>query len=144
MRSFFPEGMPVPEFEIDTAAFWNACKEHKLKIQRCRRCKAYRHPPSAVCHECHSFEHEYVTSRGIGEVYTFTIIHHATIPLVAGLVPYNAVLVQLLDCGGAKILSNVVDVANERIEIGMLVEVVWDDVSPTVSLPRFRRYVGSS
>jgi uncharacterized OB-fold protein len=125
--------------EIDTAGYWEGCRAHELRIQRCTRCKTYRHTPAPVCYECHSFEHEYVTSNGVGEVYTYTIIHHAVIPLVAQLVPYNAVVVQLLDCGGAKIMSNLVDVPNDEITIGMRVEVTWDDVSPEISLPRFRR-----
>lgn len=142
MSSYFPNGMPIPRSEIETAEFWDGCRAHELRIQRCRRCKAYRHPPAPVCHECHSFEHEFVVSRGLGEVLTYTIVHHAVIPLVADMVPYNAVIVQLMDCGGAKIMSNLTDVPNEEIAIGMSVELEWDDVSEVVALPRFRRLAG--
>ena len=138
MAPFFGEGMPVPAMEIDTEPYWEGCKRHKLMIQRCKRCGTYRHSPAPVCHECHSFDHEFVESAGIGEVYTYTIIHMPLHPATKDQVPYNAVVVQLLDCGGAKIMSNLVEARNEDIRIGSRVQVVWDDVSSDISLPRFR------
>ena len=138
MSAFFDEGMPVPAFEIDTAAFWDGCKQHTLMIQRCKRCGTYRHAPAPVCHECHSFEHEFVESQGIGEVYTYSIIQHPVHPATKAAVPYNTVVVQLLDCGGAKIVSNLIEANNDDIKIGMRVQVAWEDVTPEIALPRFR------
>ena len=135
---FFPMTLPLPDLEIDTAPFWEGCKQHRLLVQRCKRCGEYRHPPSPVCHQCHSFEHEYVESVGTGEVFTFTIVRHPVMPQLNDVVPYNVVVVRLLDCGGAKIISNVVGVPNDAIAIGMRVEVIWDNVCPDFALPRFQ------
>ncbi len=52
--------------------------------------------------------------------------------------PYNAVIVQLRDCGGVRITSNLVDCSNDEVRIGMPVELVWEDVNDEVTLPRFR------
>ena len=35
-------------------------------------------------------------------------------------------------------MSNLVDVDPEKIEIGMPVEVVWEDMSEDLAVPRFR------
>lgn len=137
MANYFPAAMPLPAVDHDNQGYWDGCKEHKLKIQRCKRCGTFRHAPSPVCFQCHSFEHEYVESQGLGEVYSFIIVHHPVHPATKDVVPYNAVVVQLRDCGNVKITSNILGVRNEDIKIGMPVKVTWEDVAPDVSLPRF-------
>lgn len=135
---FFPEGMPLPAADRDTQPFWDACKEHRLVIQRCARCNAYRFAPSPVCADCNSFDWVWDQSEGKGEIYTYTIVHHPTHPATQTAVPYNAIVVQLRDCGQVKITSNLVDCANEDIKVGMPVEVTWEDVAEDVTLHRFR------
>ena len=58
-------------------------------------------------------------------------------PSFAADLPYNVVQVQLDE--GPRLTANLVNVPNAEITIGMRVEVVFDDVTPEVSLPRFRR-----
>ena len=50
--------------------------------------------------------------------------------------PYAIVVVELEE--GARVLSNLVDCPAARIEIGMPVEVVFEDVAAEVTLPKFR------
>jgi hypothetical protein len=40
---------------------------------------------------------------------------------------------------GVRLLSQVVDCPPDELEIGMPVEVVFDDVTDEVTLPKFRR-----
>jgi hypothetical protein len=40
---------------------------------------------------------------------------------------------------GPRLTSNLVDVPNGELRVGMAVEVVFDDVTPEITLPRFRR-----
>src|SRR5437762_14068773 len=100
---FFPEGMPLPAGDRDTQPFWDACKEHKLIIQRCSRCGAYRHVPMPVCWDCQSFDWEWEESKGLGEIYSYIIVHHPVHPATSAVVPYNATVVQLNDCGNGKV-----------------------------------------
>jgi uncharacterized OB-fold protein len=125
--------------DIDTAPFWEGCRERQLRFQRCLRCQRFRHPPIAGCPECGSREVEWVPVRGVGHVYTFTIVHHAVVPAVASDVPYNAVLIELDDAPGVHLISNVIDAAPGDIQIGMEVEVAWEDTRPGVVLPRFKK-----
>ena len=78
------------------------------------------------------------TSQGLGEIYTRTVVHRSVHPATEEAVPYNTVVVRLDDCGSAMITSNLLDVEHDEIEAGMKVSVVWDDVSPEWTLPRFR------
>ena len=137
MAPFFGPEMPIPAMEIDTKEFWENCKQHRLTVQRCVQCDAYRFAPTPVCYECQSPKYEWIESEGIGEVYAWTIAHHGVHPAVTEALPYNSTVVRLLDCGGAMLLTNLVGVENEDIEAGMKVRVEWDEITPDITLPRF-------
>jgi uncharacterized OB-fold protein len=48
-------------------------------------------------------------------------------------------VIALEGAGGARLISNVVDVEVADLHVGMAVQVVWDDVSDQgVAVPRFR------
>jgi hypothetical protein len=110
-------------------------------VQRCDDCGEFRFAPLPICHACRSSAFTWVESTGVGEVYTWTVVHHAVHPATQASVPYNVVVVRLLDCGGAKLVSNVVDIEPAELEAGMRVEVVWDVLDAGPTLPRFRRAV---
>ena len=61
---------------------------------------------------------------------------------LADRVPYNVVVVELEE--GPFFHSNVVGCPNQAVHIGMPVEVVFDDVSEDVTLPRFRPRGGAA
>jgi uncharacterized OB-fold protein len=136
--SAFGAALPAPAADEDTQEFWDACRNHRLVVQQCRACGAFRFAPAPICYACRSTEVDWVRSDGIGEVYTWTVTHRSALPATAELVPYNSVVVKLADCGGAMITSNLVGIDDAEIRAGMRVEVVWDEVSPDVVLPRFR------
>jgi len=133
----FGPGMPRPTIDADTEAFWSACREHRLVVQRCAECGAHRFAPAPVCHRCRSFATELDVSAGRGEVYTWTVVHQVMHPAVADVAPYNVAVVRLDDCGGAMLTTNIVSVDNDELFAGMRVEVRWDDVDDDLSLPRF-------
>lgn len=135
----FAESMPIPIAEPLTEPYWAAAREHRLVIQRCTSCGTFRHLPSELCGHCQSPEHEWVESTGRGTVFTFTIAGHPVHDATAPAVPYNVVIVELDDCGGVMVPSNVVDCEASDVTIGMTLEVVWDDINDDVAIPRFRR-----
>ncbi|MGH7820298.1 MAG: Zn-ribbon domain-containing OB-fold protein [Candidatus Binatia bacterium] len=132
-----PEGLPLPEADALTAPFWEACAEHRLVVQRCTRCGAFGHPPRPLCPRCQSREFEWVESRGLGEIFTYTIAHHAVHPAVKDQVPYGVIVVKLDDCGGVLVTSNLVDAPVERLRVGLRVSLVWDDLAEGIAVPRF-------
>jgi uncharacterized protein len=74
--------------------------------------------------------------RGTGTVASFTICYPPVLPAFADRVPYNAVVVQLDE--GPFMVSNLVDVDNDAIEVGSPVEVIYVDLDDDLSLPQFR------
>jgi len=134
-----PLVIPQPVPNPDNAGFWDGCRQHVLCLQSCVRCGAVRHPPRPACPHCRSFDGEWRRVSGRGVVYTFTIVHGPTLAVFQEQAPYNVVVVQLAE--GPFMVSVLIDTPADRITIGMPVEVVFDDVSDTVTLPKFRPVV---
>jgi uncharacterized OB-fold protein len=135
----FPSEMPRPQIEALTRPFWEAARAGRLVIQRCTACGTFRHLPHAMCSSCQSSAHEWVESAGRGTVFTYTIVTHSVHPATASRVPYNAVVVQLDDCGGVLVPGNVVDCAPGDVRVGLPVEVVFERIDDEISMPRFAR-----
>ncbi len=130
----FPAVTPTP----DDAPFWAACAEERLAFQRCADCGRFRHPPTPLCAACRSARSEWVEAPPMGRLYSFTVVRHPAHPAADGAVPYNVVLVEFPDCGGVRLVSNVVDAAPEDLAVGAAVALVWDDGPGGRRLPRFR------
>jgi uncharacterized OB-fold protein len=133
---FFPDGMPQPLADAITLPFWQAAAEHRLVVQRCAGCGHMRLPPAPLCPECRSTDADWKQLSGRGEVYTYTIVHR---PIAAGQpLPTIIAVIALEDAGGVRLMSNLVGAAPEEVAIGLPVELVWEDMSAELAIPRFR------
>lgn len=124
--------LPVPN-EL-TAPYWDAAREHRLAIQRCA-CGRLAHPPVARCPACAGNDFSWPTMSGRATVYAFTVVHHSVHPVSAGATPYVVALVELDE--GPRIVTNVRGCAPEDVRIGMRLEVVFEDLDESVTLPQF-------
>ena len=127
---------PLPRGEDYNGAFYQFCKQHELRFQRCSGCGAWRHMPRESCRHCGSFEWTWERSGGKGKIFSWTVIYRALHPGFADEFPYAAVLVELDE--GVRIVSHVVDLPLADLRIGLPVEVVFDDVTHDITLPKFR------
>jgi uncharacterized OB-fold protein len=133
---FFPDSMPPALADATSLPWWQAASEHRLVVQRCSSCGRTRLPPAPLCPECRATESDWKELPGRGEVYTYTVVHR---PIAAGQeLPYLIAVIALEEAGGVRIISNLVGVEPGRVEIGMPVELVWEDMSAELALPRFR------
>lgn len=114
--------------------YWQSCREHAMRIQRCDMCSNYRFYPGYVCDRCGSEAMTWTTVSGKGEVHTCTVVHRPAAGITE--VPYVWALIELEE--GAFMASNVVDCPVEAVHIGMPVTVVYHDVSAEWTIPRFR------
>jgi uncharacterized OB-fold protein len=135
---WFPDDMPLPAANAETAGWWEACAQHRLVVERCTGCGATRHPPGPVCPRCRATSSEWAELPGTGTVFSYTVVRQAFLPSLADTVPYVVAVVDPDGGGGARFVSNVVDCDPEEVTIGMPVEVVWEDMGPELALPRFR------
>jgi len=129
-----PKPVPVPT--EDSKPYWEGCKRQELLIQRCRDCGHYRFPASGLCPKCMSTDTEWAKVSGRGTVYSWTIFHYLYHPAFAQDIPYNVAIVELEE--GPRLHTNIVGCRNEDIYIGMPVEVVFEDISEEIALPKFR------
>lgn len=127
---------PVPVPSEDTEPYWAAAKNHELKLQRCDSCEAFRFPPGPVCPECTALGGQWAKLSGKGKVHSFVVFHRAFHKAFEKDVPYAVALVALDE--GPRILSNVVGLPPDRLRCDMPVEVVFEDVTPEATLPKFR------
>src|SRR5204863_185345 len=110
-----------------------------LMFQRCKLCGTHVFYPRDICPGPNCFgvgTLEWVESSGKGYVYAHTISYQPAHPAFADEVPYVLAIIELDE--GWRMNSNVVNIDPEAVKIGMRVEVVWDDVTPEVTLPKFQ------
>jgi uncharacterized OB-fold protein len=119
----------------DTDPFWIAAKERRLVAPQCGDCQTFRLPPTPFCPNCQSKAVNWVDLSGDAVVYSFAVVHG--FPGMPDLVLVPAVL-DLPDAPGARLVSNIVDVAPADVTIGMPVHVDFSPISDGWLLPIFR------
>jgi uncharacterized OB-fold protein len=127
---------PLPRIDEESRGWWEALARHELYVQRCRDCGTKRLYPRALCTACLSSATEWVRATGRGSVYTFTVTHQNQAPGFREELPYVLAIVELEE--GPRLMTNVVGCAPDALRIGMPVEVVFEDATPDVTLPKFR------
>jgi len=128
---------PVPEITPEMAPFFEATKRHELVVQRCAACGALRFPARAACNRCMSRDVTWTPVVGRGHVFSVAVMHQANHPAYEAMLPYAVVVVEL-ECG-VRMISNVVECPAGEVAIDMPVEVTFEERSPEVTLPVFRR-----
>lgn len=126
----------LPEPDELSAPYWSAAHEHRLAIQRCEGCGRLAHPPLASCPACHGRRFDWPTMSGRGTVYAFTVVHHSVHPVTASAVPYVLALVELEE--GPRVLTNLRNCDVGAARVGLAVEVTFEDLDETTTLPQFQ------
>ena len=127
---------PLPVIDEEMRPWWEALQRHELYVQKCRDCGDLRYHPRAQCTNCLSPRTEWIRCSGRGTVYTFTATYQNQGAGFRESLPYIMAWVELEE--GVKILTNLVECRPEEAKIGMPVEVVYEDVTPQVTLAKFR------
>jgi len=128
---------PIPKPTPESQPFWDASRVGKLLIQRCNTCQQHYFYPRALCRHCLSRDVAWVEASGRGTLHTYVISHRPgrSAPLPA---PYIVAIVELDE--GPRMMTNLVGVEPDpaKIPCDMPVEVVFESISETITLPRFR------
>jgi uncharacterized OB-fold protein len=129
---------PLPQPDPITKPYWDSLKAHAMRLQRCRSCGRFVFFPRALCPFCFSDALTWTPVSGRGVVHAFTVPHRHPSPAFQPDLPYVVALVELEE--GPRLMTNLIDVPPDpaQIAVGMPVEVVYDDVTPEVTLPKFR------
>jgi uncharacterized OB-fold protein len=132
-----PYVKPLPTVTAETKSYWDGCKAHELRIPKCQQCGALFFPPQGFCPHCLSDKIGYQKASGKGQVYSMSIVHQNRMPGFKDEVPYIIAYITLDE--GVQMFSNVIGTKDPyQVKVGMAVEVLFDDVTPEITLPKFR------
>ncbi|MFQ5683785.1 MAG: Zn-ribbon domain-containing OB-fold protein [Candidatus Binatia bacterium] len=130
---------PLPEITPITRPFWKAAAKGTLVVQRCKDCGSWVWCPRPACVECGSDNVEWLPVSGRGTVFAFTVIREAVGRALRGFtkdIPYVTAWIDLEE--GPRLCSNIVGCPMEKVEIGMSVEVVFEEAGLGLFLPKFK------
>ena len=134
---------PVPVPDERSAPFFDGALEGKLMLRRCRACNTYMSPIAGIgapvrprCVTCFSGDLEWAPAGGRATLYSFVIMHQLYDEAFATDIPYNIAVVETEE--GVRLTTQVVACPNDALVIGMELEVVFEQMSETVAVPKFR------
>ena len=126
----------IPPSSELTQPYWDAARRDELVVQHCVDCGQRPFPPRAHCPQCGSAALEWRGVSGRGTVYTFTIAHRPPHPVFSDQCPLAIAVVELEE--GPRMISNIVGCDPADIEVGMAVQVAFEQIDDSdVALPVF-------
>lgn len=130
--------LPLPVPTLLTAPFWQAAHEHRLIVQRCSHCGKFRFYPSAGCNHCASLEFTWQPVSGHGHVYSWIVVRRIVDAAWQRRTPYVSAIVELAEQPGLLMPGLLTDCAPERVQPDLPVQVWFEDMTPEISIPRWR------
>lgn len=119
--------------------FFEAAAQHRFVLHRCGLCGRY-YWPASNCIEHGDKAMTWTEASGRGTLYTYTILYRTLHEGFAEELPYNVAVVETEE--GPLVFSNIVDCPNEELRVGMPLTVVFEDVRPGLSIPKFKPVLG--
>ena len=128
---------PIPQASPETEHFGAGCKEGKLLLQRCKDTGKAYFPPRPFSPYTGSRDVEVFEASGKAKLFSYVINHR----LPKGFedeAPYAIAVVELEE--GPRMMTNITECEQtpEALELDMALEVVFEDISDEISLPKFR------
>ena len=126
--------LPTPD--ENSQPWWDACREHKLLVQRCNACGKAQLYPRPFCATCWAEDLSWEEASGRATLYTWSVVRQNDLPPWPARVPYVAAVVDLAE--GPRMLTNVVDCDPEDLRVGMPLIVTFREETDDITLPVFR------
>ncbi|MCS6924895.1 MAG: OB-fold domain-containing protein [Candidatus Binatia bacterium] len=133
-----PPTRPLPVADDLSRPFWEAARQHRLVVQRCQACGYFNHPPRSACDACLSPQLCFEPVSGRGTIYSFTVMHQPAVAGFAEQLPYLNILVELDEQPLLFMVSDLPIGEREKVRIGARVEVCFEEIDATLTLPQFR------
>jgi hypothetical protein len=126
----------LPSPDAETQPWWDAARDGRLLIKRCRSCGKAHFYPRPFCPRCWSDDVEWEDASGRATLYTFSIVRRNDLPPFGERVPYVAAAVDLEE--GPRMLTNIVDCEHADLAVGMALEVTFRQETDEFTFPVFR------
>jgi uncharacterized protein len=139
-QGVWPSPIDDPYADQFTQPFWDAALAGQLMGYQCGDCSTFVMPPQPFCFSCQGRNLSWVDLPGTGTIYSYTVVRHPLGADLQAIVPYVSAVVDLdgTQGAGARMLVNIIDCDPETVRIGDRVKVMFDKVSDTLAVARFR------
>ncbi len=126
----------LPEPTPETQHFWDGTRNGELLLQRCKETGEAYFPPRPFCPKTGSRDVEVFKASGRGTLHSYVINHRPRPDM--GTEPYAIAVVMLEE--GPKMMTNIVNCPQtpEALVLDMPVEVVFEKMNDTITLPFFQ------
>ena len=126
--------LPTPD--NTTRPFWDAAREGRFLVKRCRACERAHYYPRPFCPHCWSDDVDWEEASGRASLYTWSVVHQNDLSPWPDRVPYVAAVVELEE--GPRAMTNIVECDFESLRVGQPLRVDFRATSDDVTLPVFR------
>ena len=127
---------PLPILTKLNRPYFEGAKKRELRLQRCSSCGHTWFPASSHCPRCLSNGWEWYKASGRGRVWSWIVMHQKYFKAFAEDIPYNCALIELEE--GPMMMSTIVGAPKEAIRCDAPVEVVFEDATEEIAIPKFR------
>ena len=121
--------LPSPNINSENKAFWDAAQNNQLSLKFCNSCKEPHYYPRTICPHCGSDDSLWVESKGLGEIYSYTVMRRGV------EVPFAMAYVRLNE--GISLLTHLTNCDFDAIQIGQKVRVVFQETQDGVKTHLF-------
>jgi acetyl-CoA acetyltransferase/uncharacterized OB-fold protein len=115
---------PLPVVTEDNRYYWQAGADGVMRFKSCNACGALLHPPVPVCRYCRSTDIGIRDVSGRGIVIGFTVNHQPWDPRFPP--PFVIATVAIEEDPRVRVISNLVDVDPDTLEVGMRVQARFE------------------
>lgn len=127
---------PLPTLTNLNRPYFEGAKRGEFRLQRCDGCGHHWYPASSHCPRCLSRDYQWVRVSGRGRVWSWIVMHQRYFKAFEAEMPYNVAFIQLEE--GPFLMSTVVGVPKGALRCDMPVEVVFEDATEDVAVPKFQ------
>ncbi len=143
IKPYLPAGLPAPLDDDGVAGpYWSGLRQGVLRVQRCSTCQSWQFGGEWICHHCQAFDPPWVAVAPQGLIYSWQRIWHPVHPALKGHGPYLALVVELPQAGGLRMVGNLLGDVMQAVVIGAAVRGVFEhhrQSHPPYSLLQWRR-----
>ena len=126
---------PLPEATPVSAPFWAALREHRIRIQYSPSTRRFVFYPRILSPGSLQDDLEWHDISGLGSLYSFTVADRPTAPQWTDSLPQLLAIVEWDE--GPRLSTELVNVAPDRLRVGMRLRPVFCDEPTDVTLLRY-------
>lgn len=108
-----------------------------LAFPKCDTCGKWHWYPMPLCPHCQSDRISWQRVRGVGEIWSWTVVRHPFERSYRDRLPYVVALVCFVDAPGIRLVANIESVPLDQLKIGLPVEFVPPAAGTNMPKPVF-------